>query len=112
MPSVLVETGFISNPEEERRLKDRRHQQKLAAAMLNGVRDYFYKNPPPDTQIALDARREPERIVRHVIARGDTLSEIAERYNVSTSELKRANRLSGDSIRVGQTLSIPVYGGG
>ncbi|MEO1202751.1 MAG: N-acetylmuramoyl-L-alanine amidase [Pseudomonadota bacterium] len=112
MPSVLVETGFISNPDEERRLKDRRHQRKLAAAMLNGVRDYFYENPPPDTRIALDARREPDRVVRHVISRGDTLSEIAERYNVSTADLRRANRLSGDSIRVGQTLSIPVYGGG
>ncbi len=112
MPSVLVETGFISNPDEERRLKDRRHQQKLAGAMLNGIRDYFYENPPPDTQIALDAGRGPQRVVRHVIARGDTLSEIAERYNVSTAALRRANRLSGDAIRVGQTLSIPVYGGG
>ena len=112
MPSILVETGFISNPGEERRLKDRRHQQKLAGAMLNGIRDYFYVNPPPDTQIAMNARREPTRLVRHVITRGDTLSEIAERYNVSTATLRRANRLSGDSIRVGQTLSIPVYGGG
>ena len=80
--------------------------------MLNGIRDYFYENPPPDTQIAMNARREPTRLVRHVITRGDTLSEIAERYNVSTAILRRANRLSGDSIRVGQTLSIPVYGGG
>ena len=112
MPSVLVETGFISNPNEERRLRDPRHQKKLAMAMLNGIRDYFYENPPPDTRIALDSRREPLRQVRHVISRGDTLSEIAERYNVSTSELRRANRLSGDRIRVGQTLSIPIYGGG
>ena len=112
MPSILVETGFISNPNEERRLKDRRHQQKLAGAMLNGIRDYFYENPPPDTQIAMQARREPARLVRHVISRGDTLSEIAARYNVSTAALRRANRLAGDNIRVGQTLSIPVYGGG
>jgi len=112
MPSVLVETGFISNPSEERRLKDRRHQQKLAAAMLNGIRGYFYENPPPDTRIAMQARRDPLRQVRHVITRGDTLSEIAERYNVSTSELRRANRLANDRIRVGQTLSIPIYGGG
>jgi N-acetylmuramoyl-L-alanine amidase len=112
MPSVLVETGFISNPDEERRLRDPKHQQALANAMLNGIRGYFYENPPPDTRIAMNAARKPVREVRHVISRGDTLSEIAERYNVSTSELRRANRLSGDGIRVGQTLSIPVYGGG
>jgi len=49
--------------------------------------------------------------VLHVIARGDTLSEIAERYNVSTAAIRAANKLSNDSIRVGQTLSIPLYAG-
>jgi N-acetylmuramoyl-L-alanine amidase len=112
IPSVLVETGFISNPTEEQRLRDGRHQGRLADAMLAGIRTYFYENPPPDTQIAMQVRREPVRQVRHVISRGDTLSEIAARYNVSTSEIRRANKLAGDSIRVGQTLSIPVYAGG
>ena len=112
MPSLLVETGFISNPDEERRLKSPQHQRKLANALLRGIRHYFHENPPPDTRIALQARREPGREVRHVISRGDTLSEIAERYNVSTTDIRRANSLSGDSIRIGQTLSIPVNGGG
>ena len=78
---------------------------------MAGIRNYFYTNPPPDTQIAMDVRRTPERKVRHVISRGDTLSEIAERYNVSTAAIRAANRLSNDKIRVGQTLSIPVYPG-
>ncbi|MDJ0939760.1 MAG: N-acetylmuramoyl-L-alanine amidase [Woeseiaceae bacterium] len=112
MPSILVETGFISNPTEERRLKDAGHQRRLADAMLAGIRSYFYENPPPDTRIAMQLKREPVRQVRHVISRGDTLSEIAERYNVSAAEIRRANRLSSDKIRVGQTLSIPVYAGG
>ena len=112
VPSILVETGFISNPTEERNLRSREHQESLAQAILAGVRNYFYENPPPDTRIAALARQQPARQVRHVIARGDTLSEIAERYNVSTSAIRRANRLSGDTIRVGQTLSIPVYSGG
>jgi N-acetylmuramoyl-L-alanine amidase len=59
----------------------------------------------------MDIRRTPDRQVRHVIARGDTLSEIAERYNVSTAAIRAANRLNGDKIRVGQTLSIPVFSG-
>jgi len=111
MPSILVETAYISNPSEEKRLRDRRHQDQLATAILAGIRSYFYANPPPDTQIAMDIRRTPLRQVRHVISRGDTLSEIAARYNVSTTAIRTANKLSGDNIRVGQTLSIPIFAG-
>jgi N-acetylmuramoyl-L-alanine amidase len=111
MPSILVETAFISNPSEEKKLRDKRHQQRLADAILAGVRNYFYTNPPPDTRIAMEMRRVPARKVRHVIARGDTLSEIAERYNVSAAAIRAANKLSNDRIRVGQTLSIPLYAG-
>ncbi len=111
MPSILVETAYISNPSEEKRLRDPNHQAKLANAILGGIRNYFYTNPPPDTQIAMDVRRTPERQVRYVIARGDTLSEIAARYNVSAAAIRAANRLNNDTIRVGQTLSIPVFSG-
>jgi N-acetylmuramoyl-L-alanine amidase len=46
VPSILVETAFISNPQEEARLKDERHQDKMARAMLAGIKRYFAKNPP------------------------------------------------------------------
>lgn len=111
VPSILIEANFISNPGEEKKLRSDKHQAKLAAAILAGIRNYFYDNPPPDTQIAMDLKRRPTRQVHHVIARGDTLSEIAERYNVSLAAIRSANRLSGDSVRVGQTLRIPVYSG-
>lgn len=52
IPSILVETAFISNPLEEARLIDPVHQQRLAEAILTGVRGYFYDNPPPGTLIA------------------------------------------------------------
>ena len=112
MPSILVETAFISNPAEEKKLRDKGHQRRLANAILAGIRNYYYKNPPPDTLIAANLRREPARQVRHVITRGDTLSEIAERYNVSTAAIRAANKLSNDKIRIGQTLSIPIFTGG
>ena len=111
MPSILIETAYISNPSEEKKLRDKNHQSKLANAILGGIRNYFYTNPPTDTQIAMDMRANPNRQVRHVIARGDTLSEIAARYNVSTAAIRSANRLSNDRIRVGQTLSIPIFPG-
>jgi N-acetylmuramoyl-L-alanine amidase len=49
---MLVETAFISNPKEEAKLNDPAHQQRLADAMLLGIRTYFYDNPPPGTQVA------------------------------------------------------------
>ncbi len=111
MPSILVETGFISNVSEEKKLRDKGHQGRLANAILAGIRNYYHTNPPPDTQIAMDLRRTPTRQVRHVITRGDTISQIAERYNVSPAAIRRANKLSTDKIRVGQTLNIPVFTG-
>lgn len=112
-PSILVETGFISNPTEEKNLRSAAYQAKVANAVLAGIRRYFYRNPPPDTRIALELRQRPGSgaEVRHVIARGDTLSEIAERYNVSTRDLRRANNLTTDRIVIGQTLSIPLLAG-
>jgi N-acetylmuramoyl-L-alanine amidase len=52
IPSMLVETAFISNPVEEARLSDPRHQERLAEAVLTGVRDYFYSNSPPGSRVA------------------------------------------------------------
>ncbi|HNP65331.1 MAG TPA: N-acetylmuramoyl-L-alanine amidase [Woeseiaceae bacterium] len=112
MPSILVETGFISNASEENKLRDRGHQGRLASAILAGIRDYYYTNPPPDTKIAMELRRTPTKQVRYVISRGDTISEIAERYNVSPAAIRQANKLSTDNIRIGQTLNIPVFTGG
>ncbi len=111
MPSILIELGYMTNPTDEKRLRNGSQQNRLATAILGGIRSYFYTNPPPDTQIAMDIRRNPAREVRHVIARGDTISEIAERYNTSAAAIRSANRLSSDKIRIGQTLSIPIFPG-
>jgi len=111
VPSILVETAYISNPDEEKKLRSKAHQQKLATAILAGVRKYFYENPPPNTQLAMNLKRSPTKQVNHVISRGDTLSEIAERYNVSMSAIRSANNLSSDNVRIGQKLMIPIFAG-
>ncbi len=106
IPSILVETAFISNPAEEKRLRDGKEQARWAAALLAGIRGYFYVNPPPGTRIAaLGIDREITRT--YVISRGDTLSDIADRFNISLRTLRAANRLKSDSIRIGQVLTIP-----
>ena len=111
IPSILIETAFISNPDEEKQLRNSRHQDALAAAIMNGVRNYFRSNPPPGTLLAMGGAEGLRGPVEHVIVRGDTLSDIASRYNVSLSRLRKKNRIRGDRIRIGQVLNIPASSG-
>ncbi|AJD49566.1 N-acetylmuramoyl-L-alanine amidase domain-containing protein [Isoalcanivorax pacificus W11-5] len=107
MVSVLVETGFISNREEERKLRSAEHQEKVARAILNGVRRYFEHHPAPGSWFAEQRRRGGSSVASHRIQPGETLSAIARRYSVSEDALRSANSLNGDLIRVGQVLTIP-----
>ena len=106
IPSVLVETAFISNPHEEQRLKSSKHQQALAQAILKGVRRYFADHAPNDALLANLGRTST-----HTIRRGETLSGIANRYQVRVIDLRRVNELKSDKIRVGQVLTIPASTG-
>lgn len=107
MPSLLVETGFISNPSEARRLNQAEHQDKLARAVAQGVIQYMRNNPPPGTLLAAQDAASGTGDVRHVIVRGDTLSTIADRYGVRTSVLRSRNGLRSDKIKIGQVILIP-----
>jgi N-acetylmuramoyl-L-alanine amidase len=108
IPSLLVETAFISNPKEEARLKTAAYQQRLAEAILGGVKAYFQKFPPRGMRLEDVASVGGGRT--HTIVGGDTLAEIAQRYQVSLSSLRSVNQLQGDDIRVGQVLTIPEGG--
>ncbi len=102
MPSMLVETAFITNPEEEKRLNSPDYQAKLAGAMMEGIKEYFANHPPPGTRWASKGGGR-----QHVIGKGDTLGRIAKQYAVSVSSLRSLNRLEDGSLRVGQVLIIP-----
>jgi N-acetylmuramoyl-L-alanine amidase len=105
IPSVLVETAYISNPREEASLRNPQYQASLARALSEGIVDYFTANPPQGSYFARTA--EPPQSTVHQVARGETLSEIAERYRVSAATLRRSNSLKTDSVQVGQLLRIP-----
>jgi N-acetylmuramoyl-L-alanine amidase len=107
VPSLLVETAYISNPREEAALRDPSHQAKVAHALYLGVLDYFRANPPPSSYLAMNPAEAPRTSLRHVITRGETLSGIAARYQVSPAMLRQVNRLATDVIRIGQVLTIP-----
>ncbi|MEC8834657.1 MAG: N-acetylmuramoyl-L-alanine amidase, partial [Pseudomonadota bacterium] len=107
VPSILVETGYISNPNEARLLATSKYQQQIARAIANGVREYMRQNPPPGSLIAVLSDSET---IRHLVKRGDTLSEIALRYDVSAAAIRSANRLRGNVIKTGEVLIIPRLG--
>ena len=109
IPSILVETGFISNPAEASRLKTRKHQQKIARAIFRGLDHYFTEQPPPGTLLAWQKHYKTiAHISTHTIRSGDTLSAIARANNVSTSRLRHHNGLKNDMLHVGQVLKIPT----
>lgn len=106
IPSILVETGFISNPGEERKLRSKAHQQKIAQAIFDGVYAYFEDRPPEGTAFAAKvANRQKHQ--NYTVKKGDTLSEIAQQFRVSQQSIKGANALKSDRLRVGQLLKIP-----
>jgi N-acetylmuramoyl-L-alanine amidase len=108
VPSVLVETAYISNPDEERRLDSHDYRGRLATAIFTGVRDYFYRNPPRGSLVAELGRQRLARTVEHVIRRGETLSTIASRYHTSVGRIRDANRLKSDRVAAGQVIRIPL----
>jgi N-acetylmuramoyl-L-alanine amidase len=153
VPSILVETAFISNRSDERRLDSSKDRERLARAVLAGVEQYFETTPPPGTWFAAQRNRRlhlatsaatevatqgktaagtdavdpPAATIvasakkvfaradeaiqdMHKVARGETLSGIAQHYGVSMSALRSANGSkiqSGGGIQAGQVLLIP-----
>ncbi len=102
VPSMLIETAYISNPKEEKRLKTKKFQQKLANSIKDGIKQYFYQSPPPNTWIANHITT-----AKHTVVSGDTLGKIAQSYQVSMNELKRLNNKASNTILVGEVLILP-----
>lgn len=102
IPSMLVETGFITNHREEKLLNSASHQRKLARAIFKGVRNYYRRHPPLGTWYAAHYGK-----LKYVVKRGDSLSLIAKQYHSSVGKIKKANKLRSNVLHVGQVLVIP-----
>ena len=101
IPSILIETGFISNRKEERLLRTSAYQWKLAKAIKEGVYKYYQQHPLPNTFFAQLSDE------KHKVKLGESLSIIAKRYGVPLKKLKQMNGLKSNTIQVGQVLVIP-----
>ncbi|KAB0302322.1 LysM peptidoglycan-binding domain-containing protein [Vibrio fortis] len=110
IPSVLVETGFISNPTEEKLLFQRSHQDKLATAITTAVVKYLKANPPEGMVSSNTARPTPAPVastITHKVSRGESLSVIAKKYGTTTKNLMTMNNLKSTGLVIGQKLKVP-----
>lgn len=107
VPSILVETGFISNISDEKNLRSQKFQQKIANSITRGVHAYFSANTPVGVRMA-SLNLEKTGPMTHRVSRGDTLSGIAHKYGVSMTQLRRTNKLKGDKLLIGKNLIIPI----
>lgn len=103
-PSILVEVGFISNPQEEKNLNWRAYRQQLADSLFKSIQLFFRNAPPEGTLWAQERDSQPRK---HRVKSGESLSLLAQRYNVDLHSLREVNNIKGDLVRIGQTLTIP-----
>ena len=108
IPSLLIETGFLSNPTEAKRLASSSYQGQIARAIEKGLVSYFNKQPPRGTWVAEKKASKGPYHLSYTVIRGDTLSGISSRYNITMSALMSENNLRNRELRVGQVLAIPV----
>lgn len=101
IPSILVETGFISNHKEEKLLTNSWFQNKMANSIFKALNSYYKKNPPDGSKYA------KYKDLKHKVKRGESLSLVAKNYNVTVSKIKKANNLRSNNLKIGQVLSIP-----
>ena len=110
IPSLLIETGFISNHLEEKQLASRAYQRQIATAIFRGVRGYYAENPPEGDRIASEPTpsKDGDGSIRHVVRNGESLSGLAQRYGVSKRKLLDHNSLKSEQLLIGQVLYIPA----
>lgn len=103
IPSVLVESGFLTNPEDAERLKGKPGRRMIARSIFLGIHNYFLENPIKGTFV----EKKP-LYVNYEIQKGDVLSEIAIRFGVTVQSISELNNLGNKSIFQGQIIRINI----
>lgn len=103
VPSLLVESGFISNPKTEQKLRTKKYQREIATSIMSGVKDYFNGKKHRNVYIQ-EAKRT--QTTRYKVKNGDTLSKIAVRNNTTVMRLRKLNNLGNDNLKIGQTIIV------
>jgi len=115
MPSILVETGFITNPQDEKNLRSSSYQNKVVSAIYTAIDEYYKQTPyfskstyaSPTLGNQGNVSQSGSRPSVYTVKRGDSLSKISAKYNITISALKRFNNLSKSTVYVGQKIKLP-----
>jgi N-acetylmuramoyl-L-alanine amidase len=111
IPSLLIESGYITNPDDAKNLDSPAWRDRFADAVVTGITGWFYERPPRGTLVAWQQDNGDDQSqltpASYVVRRGDTLSELAERFGVSMAELKKANNMKSSTVQLGQSLKVP-----
>ena len=102
-PSVLIESGFISNSEDAKRLKGKPGRRMIARSIFLGVNNYFKENLEDDFFIY-----DSEGYLTYTIQKGDVLSEIAIRFGVPVMDIINTNLIRDEAIFPGQKIKIKI----
>lgn len=108
IPSLLIETGFLSNPYEEIQLNQPNYQKQIAYSIYQGIVAYYEKYTIQHIKSRYESaiRTGAAKVVIHEVQKGESLSVIAQKYKKTVSSIKQHNRLTSDNIRIGQKLLI------
>ena len=115
MPSILIETGFITNPQDEKNLRSSSYQNKVVSAIYTAIDEYYKQTPyfskstyaSPILGNQGNVSQSGSRPSVYTVKRGDSLSKISAKYNITISALKRFNNLSKSTVYVGQKIKLP-----
>lgn len=108
IPSLLIETGFLSNQYEEIQLNQPNYQKQIAYSIYQGIKSYYEKYPAQMLQSRQDsAMRAQNKEKLHIVKKGEYLAKIAKNYGISISALRSRNALKSDVLKIGQELIIP-----
>ena len=117
IPSILVETGFLSNQEEELKLSTPAYRKKIAQVIYNGLVEYRRKNYKDEPKIATAKTDEKstaletnDSALRHTVKSGESLTKLAAKYGVKAADILTLNKLKRKELRIGETIKIPSNG--
>lgn len=105
IPSLLIETGYLSNSDEERLLKTAKYQREVAYYIYLGIKEYTRKTPL--VKATENNKIGSTKVSNYTVSKGDSLSKIANRFGVSKEEIKKLNNMKSDQVNLGQKIKIP-----
>lgn len=114
IPSLLIETGYLSNRYEEIQLNQPNYQKQIAYRIYLGIKSYYEKYPAQKLKSRQESYARTKNMTRNsgsvrsvTVKKGESLGLIARKYGTTIATLKKVNSLKSDTVHVGQVIYLP-----